>query len=334
MKNALIFLLFSIVAQAAVPAPQPVLSISANHATVVELPKGWPLFVTGRLFHSDRLNKSVSATPLRIDSPNGASWADAIRLLVTAPDGSEKVWNLKPAGSAEHRVLEMTQRDFVTFGWTLSSADTASIPAGEYRLSARLAIQGTSGWNGEATSPAVRIKVIEQPTVLDEAKDADKAVLRARYELAAGNPLAAASVVDQFLAVYPANTRGLLMQSRILEVQGRPIHAWLAAKEALAVAYDQEPFPKEPPFSLVLREQELVNHLTIPRLAAAWTSGVLQLTVTGDRGSSYSIETSTTLANWSLALGVTLTNQNSVVVLPAPATNGEAHRFYRAVRSP
>ena len=334
MKKSFAILLLFISAVAGTAEPQPVLSISANHGAVVELPKGWPLIVTGTLFHSDRLNKSVAAGPLIIDPPNGGSWVNAIELRVTAADGSEKVWNFRPTGVAEQRVLTMGQRQFVPFGWVLSPAETAAIPTGEYRLAARIALQGALGWSGEVTSASVSLTVIEEPAALDEEKASEKATLRARYEVGAGNLAMAGSVIDQFLAAYPTNSRALVMRSRILETQGQTAQAWFAAKEALTAEYRRSWAPQEPPFSLVAREQELWRRLTVPRLSAAWTGGALQLKLAVDQGSSYSIETSDSLINWTAVLSVAPTNQNGVIVFPAPVTDNERHRFYRALASP
>ena len=73
-----LFLCWLLSASAVFGAPKPLLSLSANHSTVLELPRGWPLFVTGTLFHSERLKKSIAAEPLIIAPPNGASWFESI----------------------------------------------------------------------------------------------------------------------------------------------------------------------------------------------------------------------------------------------------------------
>src|SRR5205085_4559551 len=109
MKNIFICLRFAMTGVAAdTNSPAPLLKISANSATIVELPKGWPLFVTGTLFHSARLNKSATAAPLIIDPPNAVTWAEAIELHVTGADRAEQSWSFNPAGRAESRTLQMT----------------------------------------------------------------------------------------------------------------------------------------------------------------------------------------------------------------------------------
>ena len=68
-----------------------------------------------------------------------------------------------------------------------------------------------------------------------------------------------------------------------------------------------------------------------PRLASTRTNGLVQLTLTGKEGSRYTIETSTSLANWTNAnLTVTVTNQSGAVVFPAPGATNDPRRFYRA----
>ena len=69
-----------------------------------------------------------------------------------------------------------------------------------------------------------------------------------------------------------------------------------------------------------------------PRLAATQENGQVQLTLTGKQGSSYAIETSIALPNWtSAALTVKVTNQNGTVTFPAPDAPSGAQRFHRAV---
>lgn len=333
MKNFFIGLLFAVAGFAAeTNPPAPLLKMSGNGATVVDLPKGWPLFVNGTLFHSARLSISPTVAPLLIDPPNGVTWAEAIELHVTGADGAAQNWNFKSAGRAETRTLQLGQRDFVPFGWRLAPSDTATLAVGEYRLVARLAIQGSSGWNGEAVSPGLTIKIVDPPAVLGETLGVEKAVLNSRYQLAETNLLAAAAILDDFLFGFPTNTRALMMKSRVLEAQGNLVEAWQVSQNALSIAYKADPFPKEPPFSLVLREQELGRALSVPRLAGAWTGGALKLTLNGDLNASYAIETSTTLTNWNQVQTITLTN--SSVVFSPPPQDGVGHIFYRARRSP
>jgi hypothetical protein len=69
-----------------------------------------------------------------------------------------------------------------------------------------------------------------------------------------------------------------------------------------------------------------------PQLASTRVNGQVQLTLTGKQGSSYDIQTSTDLANWTSTLNftVTVTNPDGTLTFPAPGTTSDAQRFYRA----
>lgn len=68
------------------------------------------------------------------------------------------------------------------------------------------------------------------------------------------------------------------------------------------------------------------------RLVVTRENGQVQLALTGQQGSRYVIESSTSLTNWtSAALTVTVTNQSGAVAFPAPGATNDARRFYRAL---
>ncbi len=58
-----------------------------------------------------------------------------------------------------------------------------------------------------------------------------------------------------------------------------------------------------------------------------FSSGLMQITITGDTGFSYNLQTSPDLANWTGLLQLDLTTSPFTYIDPQPATN--SHRFYR-----
>ena len=82
-----------------------------------------------------------------------------------------------------------------------------------------------------------------------------------------------------------------------------------------------------------LHDQAPKQILTVtepPRLTAAWTNGLPQVSIHGGRGFSYDVQASGDFTNWSSVGAVTITNFNGWAQIVDTNASAASKRFYRA----
>ncbi len=252
--------LFEAALLAAQPAPQ--LSISVNGGRTVDVPRGWPVVVRMAILHSQHLTHG-DVSPLRL-APPGISWADAIAFDVTLKDKTV-AWDLKLAAPPDDQTLVLDGRAVAECVWRMSPDATAVLQPGTYRLTARLEIKNSDGWNGLAQSAPVRISMVEEPSPLPAADYARKQRLRADYALAGGAAGEAEAILDDLLKGQPKDVAALSVKARLLELKDEIALASLFAQRAVLAAREQNPDGKEAPKELLdLRSRLWTRLMTAP----------------------------------------------------------------------
>lgn len=252
--------LFGAALLTAQPAPQ--LSISVNGGRASDVPRGWPVVVRMAILHSQHLTRG-DVSPLRL-APPGISWADAIAFDI-ALEGKTAAWDLKLAAPPDDQTLVLDGRTVAECVWRMSPDATAVLQPGRYRLTARLEIKNSDGWNGLAQSAPVTISMVEEPSPLPSAGYARKQRLRADYALAGGAAGEAEAILDGLLKSQPKDVAALSVKARLLELKDEIALASIFAQRAVLAAKEQNPDGKEPPKELLdLRSRLWTRLMTAP----------------------------------------------------------------------
>jgi hypothetical protein len=260
MQIALFGIVAAVAAVASAQQPSPELSISANGSADLQLPRGWPLIVSGLLLHSQRMGSDASAPPLRI-APLDRSWAEAVSLTLLGDDGMERDFRLRLVGVPDEPALSLGRRAFASLEWQAGAPDTLALAPGKYSLVARLEIQGSLEWNGSIQSRPVAITVVDETDPLDQVQQTRKAMLRARFEMNRQNLEEATAILEELLRINPKSVKVLSFKSVVLEESGRLFEAWQAANQAVAAYVETNPQPAEPPEELYIQRSAILRRL-------------------------------------------------------------------------
>jgi hypothetical protein len=260
MKSILLFALAS-AALAQQPAPQ--LSLSANSARVLHLPKGWPLLARVVVLHSQRFSRAAGVPPLRL-APPALTWADAIAIQATRTDGGDTApWDLQLSVPPEDPVLLLPNRSSVNAVWRMSSDATAVLPVGTYRLTASLEIKNSDGWNGRVQSVPVTVRVIDtHPTPEDELR---KQRLLIQYALLGNDADAAGRMADELLKTQPKDVFALSAKAQLLELANDYPKAYIFAARAVRAAAEKRQPSEDPPVALLELARRLFDRMIAPQ---------------------------------------------------------------------
>lgn len=233
-----ILLLLAAVVLSGQPAPE--LSLSANSAREVDLPRGWPLLVRLVVLHSQRFGYA-EVPPLRL-APAGMTWADAIQLPVGMAGSTETAaWDLRLAAPPDDAVLSLPSRRTASVTWRMSPVETAALPIGSYHLSASLEIKDSDGWNGLVQSLPVRIRVLDAAAPLPPEQEMRRQHLEIQYALLDSSTEAAERIVDGLLQSQTNDPVVFATKAQILESRGEIESAYVFAAVALRKAGPTHP---------------------------------------------------------------------------------------------
>jgi hypothetical protein len=213
-------------AQTQTPAPQ--LAISGNSAQTFDLPRGWPLLVQVSVMHSQRFQLTPRPADL-IVTPAAGNWYDDVTF--SAPG-----WPLQLAQPPDNSTLVLPSRAIFHAVWQMSGDSTAALPLGRYSVAARLAVPDGSGWKGAVNSPPLVVNVIDEPAVLTDDQQSDKALLQARFAINQGDFNSAARIADALLAAQPSNWHALELRALLYEQAGDLPDALASASAAVGAA--------------------------------------------------------------------------------------------------
>jgi hypothetical protein len=164
-------------------------------------------------------------------------------------------------GSPESAGLSIAQKGYAELAWQLGPNDTAILSPGSYRLRAVLAVSGSPGWNGTVSSADIALRIVDEPTELDEARFTEKMLLLARFEKNRLNPAGAEAALADLLKAYPDSVEGNATLAAWREADGRYAEAYQAIVKATDAYAKQEHKAAEPPFSLLELRRRLVQRL-------------------------------------------------------------------------
>ncbi|HEV3436065.1 MAG TPA: Ig-like domain-containing protein [Gemmata sp.] len=240
--------------------PAPELSISANDSQNINLYAGWPLIVHTTIMNSLRLNSGSSASPLVI-APTGTPWTSAMQLTAVSSSGQKFQWPLQLVGTPDSNALTLPPTSYVRVIWQMSPNDVAALPADTYQLTATLQVANSNGWNGMVHSRAATIVVGPEPTLTADDQSR-KTLLIAEYDANTGDLNDAVTAAQQNLSALPNDSGALSAMANLLELQGQPEFAFMAANNSVAAYYQANPTPIEAPFNLWMMYGRLLDEFT------------------------------------------------------------------------
>jgi tetratricopeptide (TPR) repeat protein len=223
----------------------PLLSLSLNDATELELHRGWPLIVRASVLHPAAFAPGPEpAAPVAI-----ADAGAALRVRVVNPAGEAQSWPLHAASPlpAELRLERDASADTA---WWLDGAETAALPDGRYALVAEL---------GAATSPPALLTLSPEPAPLPPERAREKRLRALELLLLRGDHAAARAEVDALLRADADDLAALEASGDLYAAEGRKPEAFEAYSRALHSFFERDPKPPEPPVALLRKRQAVMQ---------------------------------------------------------------------------
>lgn len=262
------------------PAPEPVLSLSANGAMDSVVVQGWPLVLSVALAHPDAFDAVADEQPIVIGA-QPTSWEQAVSLVITTETGGLVVWPLESA-PPEPGNLGLDSDPVAALTSWLSPSSTASLAPGDYVVTARLDTRATAvpgAFAGVVEAVPVSVQIVTPPSPLAPEDEIRGLELLARFHALVGNPVAARLAADDLSLLHPESPRGFALLGDLDEADGAIAQALGHFSEALDAFYVANPDAEEPPSHLLARQRELRSRLLreaggggTPRISAR-TSG-------------------------------------------------------------
>jgi hypothetical protein len=237
----------------------PLVSLSANDASVLELHRGWPLVLRAAVLHKDAFEPASGES-----EPLALAGDAALRVRVVNEAGTEQSWPLHvatplPAG------LVLARDGSAEAAWWLAGDETAALAEGRYALVAELdTTDAASGWQGRAESPAVTLALSVEPTPLPAELARAKRGLALSLLLLRDELGAAGVEVEALLRENPEDLAALEIHADLLAASGREQEALAAYGRALDVFSTRFPDAPEPPAALLAKRHALVTRLLVP----------------------------------------------------------------------
>jgi hypothetical protein len=239
--------------QAQSPLPAPILSLSANGRTDAQGFQSSALIFDATLVNPQKFTPTASVTPVVINPQNG-SWANTIQLVVTDGNGVTQNWPIHlaalPSGS-----LSLDTMSTGRLPWVVGPADTSTIPAGTYNVTAVLdttGSAGTTGWSG-ITSDSVSVQISPPPSPSTIEQQEEQAELLATYDQLLGNNSQALADLTTFLNQQPHSVGALALEGYFLDQSGQTAIALAAYDQAVAAFFAGHtgPLPEQPDSLLI-----------------------------------------------------------------------------------
>jgi hypothetical protein len=235
----------------ALPAPvraaEPELGISVNHSSSAKIFSGWPLLVQVLILNPSSEVELVLA-------PRGVSWARAVKITVTGPDGKTGVLPFELGAEPPGGGLKLPAGASAQFFLVLPEGATRNLAPGRHVIGAVLEVSGSSGWNGSALATAsLELKPGREPNTEQRL---ELALLRATAHVARGRRAEARKVLEDHLQTDPDAVPALRLMAEILEKEGEIEPAYRYAAGALSSFRKQQEKAKgspgvEPPAQLL-----------------------------------------------------------------------------------
>jgi len=239
----------------------PLISLSANDAAELELPRGWPLVMRASLLHPAAFDPAAAPTEPIVLAGAGA----ALRLRVADETGAPQPWPLHAAAPPADE-LRLEPDGSVDAVWWLDGGETAALADGRYTLVAELdTTRAATGWQGTAASPPVPLAIAAEPAPLPPERAAEKRRLELTLLLLRGELDAARAAVDALLAERPDDVVALEASGDLAAASGRTQDAFAAYSRALDVFFERSPRPPEPPWALLRKRQAVMQDAVVPR---------------------------------------------------------------------
>lgn len=255
-------LLLSFLVAVATPAAEnsaggPLLSVTLRGVGDGRIKTGEPVLV------AVRLDAPVSAAgPLRL-APSGTGWPDAV-VVELADEGDRVVARANLAGPADPAAVNLGPDAPATGLWLFPEETLRVVPAGSYRVRARLSIRDGDGWRGSIETDPVSVAVERESAAPDRV--VRRAWARANVAIIGNDLPKAAQIVDEVLGRNPDSFPLLLLRGHLCLAGGDVASAQkcLARLRALAAHRDGHP-------SVELHE---LGQRILGRFAAGEASGV------------------------------------------------------------
>jgi hypothetical protein len=226
-------------------------------------------------------------------------WTNAVRLEVT--DASGRIVALPFAlASAPSGLLALDRNTPAGLDWLLGPKQTRGLTEGDYKLEAVLdttacdpkvllksdpKLLSKSGikmvvdpnrpnygqnfgggfWKGKVRSKPVTLQIRKAPSPLSADLEEQRLLSLAHHALLAKEPKQAAACIDQLLAMQPMSIYGLEAKGDLLAAAGRTSEAIRSYSRAITEFYERNPKPQEPPVSLLLKRDGLLDQKLLRR---------------------------------------------------------------------
>ncbi|MBI1790844.1 MAG: hypothetical protein HYR60_25225 [Acidobacteria bacterium] len=260
IRTPLIFCVLAVEAGAQpATSPRPELAISINGSAASTVIAGWPLLVRGTVMHSGHLNRAAVVPPLVL-APAGLAWPDAIEFQVLAANGSEQNWMLTLVRPPEQPGLTLPHRQWTEVLWQMSPEASSQIQAGVYRLTARLTIRDSQGWNGTVQSKPATIQIVTEAEPSPE-QTTRRALAFSQYAAYNGEMGSGQAALDEALKAEPRSVPLLAAKARLFEAAGDFLMAYLSAARALRIHLEADPQPRESAREIMYLRNRLLGKL-------------------------------------------------------------------------
>ncbi|PYJ60446.1 MAG: hypothetical protein DME24_09435 [Verrucomicrobia bacterium] len=313
---------------------QPHLTFGANGQTQLALFRGWPVLFTLEIIRSDSFQTTTNAEPFLI-VPGPRGWTGSILFGVKTGDGSEVTWPTHLVGD-EQEPVSIGRREAAEFGWWIHPAETTTLPVGDYQISTELnTLDSADGWIGKTNSPAILVRVEDEPAPLTPELRAEKLLRLAYHAFWTGQTNDAASFVNELLVEQPTNVVALSLQGDLAELSGNHAEALVARGRALREFYLQNPDSDELPTTLIQQHRasliEMLSAGTSDRtiLTARLEGQEVVLEWNAAASEIYRVEASSDFQNWTV-LRQGLSTSASSIQTRVPVS--ERSQFFRVAR--
>jgi hypothetical protein len=207
---------------AAAATPEISLSLRGVGDGIVE--QGEPLRIAVRVRAPRGAQETVAL------SPASGTWADAIRVEITAAADGIVTVQAEAVGKPDVPQATLDRARVAGGLWRVSGAAMQGLAPGYYLMRGRLTIVGGAGWTGDVVSAPTRLQVVALSNSADRVTQ--RTVNRAQDALLTGRVEEAASILDAVLIGSPDEARLLVARAVVAEQAGNFVAAILCANRA------------------------------------------------------------------------------------------------------
>lgn len=212
------------------------ISVSVNHSTSPQVPKGWPVLIEG-----------ILNLPQGIETPETVlkaktNWNEFVHLEIRNETGAEQNWSVtkSPWAVPQDAELKIGALHPASAIWTLSSEKSALLKPGKYTL--QVFLKDSSGKVQGKSAPA-KIEILAGEESVENS-ERERTLLQAQYFQLQGEDAKAFSVLGKFLSANPNDVEALTFHANLLEKTGQPAEALKVIQQISDQIPDHQPLPR------------------------------------------------------------------------------------------